>query len=285
MSHRTDITWANKPLIYEYDGSYDGLMCCVFEAFLCKELPMEIRWEETPLGGLCGQTGFAPVKWIETDREKASRVKRWIPKKISRGAEELVQKGFLSCLEQKELCILRFLVRGYQYGPAVMNRLADPAVHPLWKAVGHYNKEAHLLTGFVRFSMHNGVLVSVIGPKNMVLPALQLHFCARYPNQTFMIYDSTHGMALVHQPGRTGIIPMDEFVMSAPDVEEQKYRKLWKLFYDTIAVEGRENPRCRMSHMPKRYWSYMTEFCSLPTDTPQTGELSPHNHTTPRAFP
>ena len=31
-------------------------------------------------------------------------------------------------------------------------------------------------------------------------------------------------------------------------------------FYDTIAIRERENPRCRMTHMPKRYWGTMTEF-------------------------
>ncbi len=28
------------------------------------------------------------------------------------------------------------------------------------------------------------------------------------------------------------------------------FQKMWKDFYDTVAVEGRENERCRMTHMP-----------------------------------
>jgi hypothetical protein len=27
-----------------------------------------------------------------------------------------------------------------------------------------------------------------------------------------------------------------------------------------VAIEGRENPRCRMTHMPKRYWENMVEM-------------------------
>ena len=42
--------------------------------------------------------------------------------------------------------------------------------------------------------------------------------------------------------------------------EEAFYRRLWKQYYNTIAVEGRYNPKCRMGHMPKRYWTDMTEF-------------------------
>ena len=50
-------------------------------------------------------------------------------------------------------------------------------------------------------------------------------------------------------------------VLTVPaGAEELQYRRMWRKFYDTIAIAGRENPKCRMSHMPKRYWDNMTEF-------------------------
>lgn len=75
-----------------------------------------------------------------------------------------------------------------------------------------------------------------------------------------MIHDKTHGMALVYKPYEYHIIPMEGFEMASPDGEEARYRALWQEFYDAIAIPGRYNPRCRMSHMPKRYWEHMTEF-------------------------
>ncbi|MFQ7855321.1 MAG: DUF4130 domain-containing protein [Eggerthella lenta] len=41
---------------------------------------------------------------------------------------------------------------------------------------------------------------------------------------------------------------------------------MWRRFYDTIAIEGRENPRCRMTQMPKRFWGTMTEFQNEPEE-------------------
>ena len=52
--------------------------------------------------------------------------------------------------------------------------------------------------------------------------------------------------------------------MAAPDQAELDYRRLWRRFYDTIAIEERRNPKCRMTHMPKRYWNTMTEFLTDP---------------------
>ncbi|MEG2653524.1 MAG: DUF4130 domain-containing protein, partial [Ruthenibacterium sp.] len=36
-------------------------------------------------------------------------------------------------------------------------------------------------------------------------------------------------------------------------------RALWQRFYQTISIAARENPKCRMTHMPKRYWENMLE--------------------------
>ena len=60
--------------------------------------------------------------------------------------------------------------------------------------------------------------------------------------------------------------------MAPPDEREAEYRLLWKRFYDTIAIKERENPRLRMSNMPKRYWGTMTEFQGEDHFKPASGE-------------
>ncbi|WP_417104421.1 DUF4130 domain-containing protein, partial [Hominenteromicrobium sp.] len=42
--------------------------------------------------------------------------------------------------------------------------------------------------------------------------------------------------------------------------EEEKFRAMWRTFYDTVGIEGRRNDLCRRTHMPKRYWNRMTEM-------------------------
>ena len=169
-------------------------------------------------------------------------------------------QGFLTCLEEKELHLWRFLRLGYQLGPGFTRGLADERVAAVWKAVRHLTGEAHLLKGFTRFSEIDGVLVGEIEPKNRVLPLLRPHFCARYPGECFVLHDRTHREVLLHRPGQWAIVPAEDFRPGAPGEAERQYRRLWRRFYDTIAIEGRYNPRCRMTQMPKRYWGTMTEF-------------------------
>lgn len=241
-------------IIYSYDGSFEGLLCCVFESYEKQEIPLDIVTPDK-----C-QTMLLPAKQITTDLHKSNRVLVSIPAKISGAALDFVRKAFLTCLAQKELFILLFLRRGYQHGPAVMSMLTDEVVNTLFNAVKHLNKESELLRGFVRFSVVNNVLVAEIEPKNFVLPLLRRHFCERYPEEHFLIYDKTHGMGLIYQPYNSAVIPIENLELPEPDEQERSFRELWQLFYNTIEVPGRHNPKCRMSHMPKRYWKYMTEF-------------------------
>jgi len=241
-------------VVYQYDGSFDGLLCCVFESYDKKEIPLDIVLPDA------AQMMLVPIKSIPTDLEKAKRVLKSISAKISYSALEFVQHAFLTCFAQKELYILLFLRLGYRHGANVMEMLSDDVVHTMVKAVRHLDRESHLFKGFVRFSIFNHILVAEIEPKNYVLPLLLQHFCERYPEERFLIYDKTHGMALVYQPYQSAIIPIDELVLPEPDEAEASYRELWQVFYNTIEIKGRYNPKCRMNLMPKRYWKYMTEF-------------------------
>lgn len=240
-------------IIYRYDGTFEGFLCCVFDSYVNKEYPAQFQ-DEAHI-----ENSFFPARWVGTDLRHAQRVLVSL-EKIDPYARELVVKGFLTCAPEREKIIYRFIRTLYKVGKPLLRQLSDEAVWPLLKAVRHLDGEVHLLKGFVRFSEFEGTLAGEIRPKNRVLPLLRPHFCDRMYNETFLLYDRTNREALVHQPGKWAILPLEEFRMAAPSAEEAQYRRLWKRFYDTIEIKERHNPRKQMSSMPKRYWETMTEF-------------------------
>ncbi len=240
-------------VLYTYDGSFDGFLCCIFESYLHRETPLDILPEED-----AGPTLFE-VRAIPTDPARAQRVARKVAA-LSGEAASLLRRGFLTCMDQRELRLYRLTVKLLRDGPRFLRDHADETLLPVLKAVRNLEGEAHLLRGFVRFSEYSGVLAGEIEPKNHVLPLLRAHFCARFPNEQFFLYDRTHREALLYANGRAVIAPLEHFQMAAPDNAEAAYRRLWKRFYDTIAIRERYNPRCRRTQMPMRYWNTMTEF-------------------------
>lgn len=241
-----------KDIVYEYDGSFEGFLCCVFESYTQKE---------NPTGFLAGEESCTlfDTRYVPTVKSRAQRVYRSFFKQ-SQLFGPLLQRAWLTVLPERELRLFA-LIRGfYRTGPAYLQDLSDETVAAVRKAVRQLEGEAHQLRGFVRFSELGGVLGAEIEPKNRVLPLLRGHFCGRYRDETFFIYDRTHHEALLYAAHEARIVPLQHFQMAAPDREEAAYRLLWKRFYDTISIRERENPRCRMTQMPKRYWGTMTEF-------------------------
>ena len=243
--------------IYLYDGSLAGFYTCVYESVYMRESPAEIRSQPD------AQPTLLTVKEIVSDQDKARKVRASIQADISKDALDLTETVYYSCLEQKELRMLRFLLFAYREGAKTLRMLGHPDVAPLLDAEKHLYKEAHLLKGFVRFSDYDGVLAANITPKNFILPFLANHFCMRYAQERFIIYDKTHKAGLIYQNKTRSIIHLETMPFPQADEDEERYRMLWKNFYHTIAIEARTNPKLRMTNMPKRYWENMTEMKDL----------------------
>lgn len=266
MHQRTD-------LIYLYDGSFEGFLCSVFESFLSKQRPFDIIRED------CAQPSLISQQWIPTDLKKAQRVLNGITEKISSDALYLVENGFCTCHPKRELLLLDFIRLGFAHGRNVCDLLTDKTVIELQKAVLFLKRESHQYLGFVRFSVHEGGLVSVIEPKNQVLPTIAPHFCDRFSNELFIIYDKTHRTALIHKPPQWAIVDLEDFIEPQADETERFYRDLWGTYFDAIAIRERSNPRCQMTHMQKRYWAHLPEMQVVPptagTKNPASGTSAP----------
>jgi len=247
MPYRTDIA-------YLYDGTFDGLLCCVHESYYKRELPFAIYDYETEQ-----ETLFAPRE-IPTNLDMACKVQASIVNKISRDALQSAWLCYLSSTQDRELAVLHFLRLGFKVGKKVTDMLAHDVVHKVTKAAQNVLGEAHVYKGFVRFSEYNGALASIIEPKNFILPVIAPHFCDRFSGEHFMIYDKTHKHAFIHQNGEKSLIPVDNLELPEASEDELMFRALWKRFYDTIAIEGRVNPKLRINNLSKRFWAHMTEF-------------------------
>ena len=175
-------------IVYRYDGTYQGFLCCVAQCFFDKKLPQGVQLLDEPQGTLFG------IKAVDTDERLAARVERSLSVRISPLAQDMVRKGFLCCMEDKELRLIRFILKGYRNGARVTKLSVDPDVHAIDKALLYLKNEAHYHVEFMRFADCGGFLASMITPNNMVLPLVAPHFCERFNTENLVIFDKTHGM-------------------------------------------------------------------------------------------
>ena len=113
----------------------------------------------------------------------------------------------------------------------------------------------------VRFTEYDGMLGAVIHPKNYILPLLRPHFCGRFPEENFMIYDAVHQAVLLQEDHKARLLELAApLELPPPSEREQQFQALWKQFYQTLEIKARHNEKCRMTHCPKRFWADMVEM-------------------------
>ena len=147
-----------REIIYQYDGSFEGLLCCVFESYTKKERPTAILRDGDD------EPSLFEIRAVTTDRAHAQRIYRSLYKR-SPEVGPFLRRAFLTCLPDKEMAIYRFIVKFYREGAPLLSRLSDDTYLPLLKAVRQLSGEVEQFRGFTRFSDFDGVLGAEIEPK------------------------------------------------------------------------------------------------------------------------
>ncbi len=240
-------------IAYRYDGTFAGFLTCVWDAL---ESGVEPAAFLPPDGGATLWETREPA----TDKDRARRLYAALKGRASPAFQKLIARGFLTCLPDKELDLLELIRRGLREGGRVRLDLSDPVLARVNLALTKMWTEWDRLKGFVRFSDLDGFLVGEIEPKNRVLPLLAPHFAARYSGERLALYDRTHHEIFLSHRGRWKLLPAEDFRMGPAGERERAFRALWRRYYQTIAIEGRINPKCQSTHLPKRYRHVMTEF-------------------------
>ena len=250
------MTKQKSDIIYTYDGSFDGLLCCIFEMYEKKENPFKIE-----KSGSVQTMLDCRIKDIETDLTKASRVHDGIFSKIGEEALTQVYYATLSAEEDAETAAKDFIRLGFKMGLQTINMLTDQRVWHMKKIAHKVSLERMRYIEFIRFrEMEGHVLFSDFKPEPNILPLIMPHFSDRLNTLPFIIHDKGRKLAGVYDTKEWFIISSNEMTLPEISDDERDYQKLWKLFYDSVAIKERLSERRRMQHIPKKYWKYVTEL-------------------------
>ncbi|NLW02527.1 MAG: DNA metabolism protein [Clostridiaceae bacterium] len=240
-------------MIYVTDGSFEGILAAVFEAFRNREDP-----EEITLGGDFQLSIAAGIREIPTDTGKSDRVWRGVQNRISEKSLEDLYLAYLSEHPRVGLYIYRYIKLGLKLGHKVEEYLQHPDVQAIYDLSRRVSKEVHLFLGILRFKkLKNGVFYACYEPDNNITQLITEHFASRLSDQAWIIHDRKrdvfalhNGEEVVFTTGLSGIVHEDC---------EEEYEELWRRYFTTIAIESRKNLKLQRSFMPRRYWKHLTE--------------------------
>ncbi|NLD19615.1 MAG: DNA metabolism protein [Clostridiales bacterium] len=239
---------------YLYDGTFEGLLTCIYHNYYTEKA-----------SGIFDVKSYQPSMLngfdeIATEEDKAMRVYDAIDKKISPYALRRIYRVFLSNDEGKETKILKYVVLGFKVGRSISSLHGNTVVFDVQAIDKKIWAERERMLQFVRFSgMKGGMLYAPIEPDNDVLELIAEHFCDRLKNEPFIIHDVKRDKAIFAYHRQWYVASFNRNEVPEESSEEIIYKKLWKNYFDNIAIMERKNPRCQKNFMPVRYWKHLTE--------------------------
>lgn len=247
-------------LIYLFDGSWDGFLSGVHQAYYTKDTP-----EDFQIYNNSQQHLLATYEHIETNESHAKKVEIAIVKKLSSAAHSDVYRCFLSDIPSSYYSIYRYLRLGFKVGRDIINMHGHPIVLAIEKLSQKVSYESHRMLGFVRFQHQNkNFYYAEIAPDHCILPLILSHFKARMSDQDWVIHDSKRHIAAIYSCTQRECVltPFTEEHLAhctASD-SEKLFSSLWTNYHQKLAISERKNDRLQRQFVPMRYRQHLTEF-------------------------
>lgn len=246
-----------------YDGSFEGLLCAIFDVYEYKFSHVHICTGENFKGNI-----FEKVHTANINRQHSERVWKGLEKKLSREALQQFYRTFLSEGEDIENVLLQYAQYVFSSAAAVESDFSHPAVLTVVKTAKKVWREKHRMEAFVRFQKTgDDLFYAIIEPDYDVLPLLAEHFARRYADQQWLIYDVKRKKGIYYNGELVEDVTIQfaEGVNSSKDIAaiyapgEQLYQQLWQQYFKSVNIAARKNTKLHIQHMPRRYWKYLTE--------------------------
>lgn len=250
--------------VYICEDSIEGIFSAIYDAW-------KTRRREENLGialrGYMNQELFCEYVETEASEKKVLAVEHLIKKHLSYDAYWHIYHALLSNDEKKADAVLCMMLeaRNIKDSTKIMQHLSHEKVQKVFELSRQVSNEAHYFRELIRFAeLESGILFSKIAPKCQILSCLGDHFSNRFPLENFMIYDETHRQFLVHQKEKHWVLVWNEELNLEEIVKtsyaESVFSDLWKVFFESISIRERENPKLQTQHLPIRFRKNIIEF-------------------------
>lgn len=241
-------------ILWEYDGSFEGFLSLVHQSYILKTIPDTIT-RSSSSGTLLDER-----LWIETNPLHAQKVAASLHGHFSKEAIETLMHAFLCDDAMPERDMLLYIRIGFK-SKQHLNDLAHPTIYAIHGYQRRVLSTLHKMNAYLRFEeLEDKTLYAKIEPPRNVLPLMGTHFRKRLRGEPFIIQDTARSLALWFREGEMKIESVEAYTDPESSAEEEKFRRLWKTFFVSVAIESRKNHSLQRSHVPLKYRTYMSEF-------------------------
>jgi len=244
----------------------ENMLTAVFDAFSYRN-----KMNTDDIGIIVSDDGiieremFCDYENVETDINKALSTVDNIRNRLGEYVYDQSIKILCHYDTERVYTLFKFLEICFKKGGNAIYKLKNPYIMRAMELARKTQNETHLYLGVTRFQETYGILCATIEPKCNAIPIITGHFADRYPGENWIIYDKTRNVMAVHRAlGSVELIKgSPEFLIDSKGFEvghHDEYVDLWQVFFESIAIDERYNPKCQNNLLPLWMRKHMTEF-------------------------
>lgn len=250
--------------IFSCEREYDAMLTCIYKAWESGFGHKNIKLEFEPLGQMTLTDTYIHV---DADTILASKVMDAVNMKISPWFYSQLAYASMGYEDDILDLMYRMMLMGFSYGPCA-TEMVQYGVPMRFKEVRkRLGREINRFQEVARFHAVGNAYIAHIEPKSRLVMALGPIFEDRMPSEDWMVVDDVHKEAVVHPKNEHWYLRTfsDEEMASLIRTEKMndEYTQLWQIFFDTIAIKERINPRCQNTLFPKWTRKHAVEFMEL----------------------
>jgi probable DNA metabolism protein len=253
-------------LSISYDSSFDGFLSVVFETYRQRLDVGDIVPERPYDSDVTSSVDlFMQPFHVETNADSASRLRRAVVNMAGEDVLNLLETAFRSEERGVEMKILAYLrVLFSKPDPGFARNPTSSEMLPLFLLARAVRHEAGGMLGMVRFNKApDGSYIAEIEPKYDILEMIVGHFRGRFPNGRWAIVDVKRCYGAFYDGRHTEILDLPDTDTLSRSIAEKappdEFTRMWKSYYDTMAIKERLNPRLLRRCLPVRYWKHLHE--------------------------
>lgn len=242
--------------VYIYDGTFEGLLSAVFEAWKDKDFSdIRTESENTDMSLIENMVN------VTTDTLKSDRITKWIKSKIGFESLKKIYRVYLTERSDRGRIIFRYLKIASAAGSVIDDLLTHPDIMNINSADRLFSRETMRLHGFLRFEvLANDVLYAEISPEYNQLEIISPFFADRFLGNPWIIHDTKRDIAAIFDGEHFILTEAGNNLPRSETKSERNYKEMWKGYLSALTIKERMNLKLQQQFIPYKIRMNMTEF-------------------------
>lgn len=220
---------------FTYDGTLEGLLSVYLKCIAMKVRPLDIR----PDFMVRGKPFEERYMYVRTNIQLADRLYRYMGQCASAELQQMITDCFLTSLPRMELDLYELVARGIRFGASVTEDYEDETMHRIQMAIRDLYRESQTIAGDIGFKKESGVAVTMLNPRNCVLPLIRNRILNDPRYDDILAYDKRHYLILMRNGSEDDILDIRRLPVPAVRDAHDIYETFWPY------VTGDRDMRCQ----------------------------------------